>query len=182
MIDCGGNRIRSQFSRIVGTLVLLNVGPDSKFFNSVFAAPAAPNYPTLLVQGDFILQFDSGNPLDENWVARNFNPPGTPYEGQEDIDQDDLAPGKVLVSILKRIDVAVFEAIRDAREGRLEPGHRWIGIADGATGLSGMKHTRKDVPERALEMVERAEALIREGKLTVPWRVEDLEVFQVPEI
>jgi basic membrane protein A len=104
------------------------------------------------------------------------------YAVGADIDQDDLAPGKVLVSILKRIDVAVFEAIRDAREGRLQPGHRWIGIAEGATGLTEMRHTRTDVPERALEMVGRAKTLIQAGKLTVPWRVEDLEVFEVPEI
>ena len=99
-----------------------------------------------------------------------------------DLDQDDLAPGRVLVSILKRIDVAVFEAIRDAKAGRFQAGHRWIGIAEGATGLTEMRHTRNDVPPRAREMVERAEALIREGRLTVPWRIEDLETFRVPEI
>ena len=99
-----------------------------------------------------------------------------------DLDQDDLAPGRVLVSILKRIDVAVFEAVRDVKAGRFRPGHRWIGIAEGATGLTGMRHTRSDVPERALKMVERARTLIREGKLTVPWRVEDLEGFQAPEL
>ncbi len=99
-----------------------------------------------------------------------------------DLDQDDLAPGKVLASILKRIDVAVFEAIHAARDGRFEAGHRWIGIAEGATGLTEMRHTRGDVPERALEMVDHARKLIREGRLAVPWRIEDLETFQVPEI
>ena len=104
------------------------------------------------------------------------------YAVGADLDQDDLAPGRVLVSILKRIDVAVFEAIRDARDGRFEPGHRWIGIAEGATGLTEMRHTRGGVPERGLEMVDRAETLIREGRLMVPWRIEDIETFQIPEI
>ena len=99
-----------------------------------------------------------------------------------DLDQDDLAPGRVLVSILKRIDVAVFGAVRDANAGRFRAGHRWIGIAEGATGLTGMRHTRADVPDRALKMVERAETLIREGKLRVPWRIEELERFQAPEL
>ena len=99
-----------------------------------------------------------------------------------DLDQDDLAPGRVLVSILKRIDVAVFEAIRDANQGRFQAGHRWVGIAEGATGLTEMRHTRPDAPDRAHEMVSKAEALIRAGKLIVPWRVEDLEVFQAPEL
>ena len=92
VIDCGGNRIRSQFSRIVGTLVLLNVGPDSRFFNSVFLEPAVANFPTLMVLGDFRMDFDSDNPLDESWAGRNFNPVGTPYQGQADTDQTDIYP------------------------------------------------------------------------------------------
>ena len=99
-----------------------------------------------------------------------------------DIDQEDMAPGRVLVSVLKRIDVAVFDAIREARAGQLQAGHRWIGIAEGATGLTDMRHTRRDVPDRAIEMVKRAEALIKEAKLAVPWRIEDLETFQIPQI
>ncbi|MDA0745641.1 MAG: BMP family ABC transporter substrate-binding protein [bacterium] len=99
-----------------------------------------------------------------------------------DLDQDDLAPGRVLVSVLKRIDVAVFEAIRDAQAGQLQAGHRWMGIAEGATGLSGMPHTRGEVSERALKMVERAKELMEAGELTVPWKVEDLEMFQIPEL
>lgn len=99
-----------------------------------------------------------------------------------DIDQEDLAPGRVLVSVLKRIDVAVYQAIRDAQSDSLRAGHRWIGIAEGASGLTDMRHTRQDVPGRALEMVERAKALIESGSLVVPWRVEDLETFRVPGI
>jgi hypothetical protein len=95
VIDCGGNRFRCQFSRIVGTLVLLNAGADSGFFNSVFLEPATPNFPTLLVQGSFRFDHDSATPLDEYWAGRNFNPPGTPYEGQEDTDQDDSYPSMV---------------------------------------------------------------------------------------
>ncbi len=99
-----------------------------------------------------------------------------------DIDQDDLAPGRVLVSVLKRIDNAVFNAIRAAKEGRFEAGHRWIGIAEGASGLTEMRHTRQVLPSEALERVRKAEVLIREGRLTVPARVEDLETFVPPEL
>jgi hypothetical protein len=94
VIDCGGNRFRAQYSRIVGTLVLLNVGADSRFFNSVLVEPAIANYPSLLVQGSFRVDFVS-NSLDESFVARNFNPPGTPYDGQEDSDQTDTYPSTI---------------------------------------------------------------------------------------
>jgi hypothetical protein len=91
VIDCGGARFRAQFCRIVGTLVLLNPGWDSRFFNSNFLEPAIDNYPTLLVQGSFRIDM-SADPLDEYWAGTNFNPPGTPYEGDEDTDQVDTYP------------------------------------------------------------------------------------------
>lgn len=56
-----------------------------------------------------------------------------------DLDQDDLAPGKVLVSVLKRIDVAVFGAIKAAKDEDFKSGHHFLGIADGATGLTEMR-------------------------------------------
>jgi basic membrane protein A len=99
-----------------------------------------------------------------------------------DLDQDDFAPGRVLVSVLKRIDNAVFQAIRAAREGRFEAGHRWIGLAEDASGLTEMRHTRGAVPPEALEMVRRAEAMIRAGRLVVPSRPEDLDGFRPPEL
>ena len=80
-----------------------------------------------------------------------------------DLDQDDLAPGKVLVSVLKRIDVAVFEAIKAAQDGTFQPGHHLVGIAEGAAGLTEMKHTRDLVSGKAMEMVSDAEEKIRSG-------------------
>ena len=80
-----------------------------------------------------------------------------------DLDQDDLAPGKVLVSVLKRIDVAVFGAIEDAKGGNFAPGHHLLGIAEGGMGLTEMRHTRSVVPDGAYEMVREAEERMRGG-------------------
>jgi basic membrane protein A len=80
-----------------------------------------------------------------------------------DLDQDDLAPGRVLVSVLKRIDVAVFGAIREAKSGDFKSGHRLIGIAQGGMGLTEMKYTRDVIPEKAFEMVGAAEERMRGG-------------------
>ena len=99
-----------------------------------------------------------------------------------DLDQDDLAPGKVLVSILKRIDVAVFEAIRSAVDGQFQPGHHLLGLADGATGLSRMEHTRHLLGNRAEEMLRKAEEGILSGVIEVPGKVEEVEAFEVPKL
>jgi len=135
----------------------------------------------LIAQGaDVVLQLAGNTGLGVIEAVREAN--GQVWAIGADLDQDDLAAGKVLVSILKRIDVAVFDAICDAKDGNLKPGHRWVGLAEGATGLSEMRHSRKDISARALKMVDRARERIGKGKIAVPFQVEDLGRFQAPEI
>jgi hypothetical protein len=79
-IDCGGAQIIVQNSRIFGTLVLLNAGPNSAMQGAMIASPAIPNYPTLLVKGDF--RIAASGALNETGTPNvNINPPGTPYQG-----------------------------------------------------------------------------------------------------
>lgn len=51
-----------------------------------------------------------------------------------DVDQQALAPGRTLTSMLKRMDVAVLDVIRRAREGRLEGGLQAYGLAEQGVG------------------------------------------------
>lgn len=88
VIDCGGNDITIRNSRIVGTLVLLNTGAGSVIDGAVLIEPAFANYPCLLVQGGITVSLDSSK-LEESTFGVNFNPPGTPYNGQQDTDTDD---------------------------------------------------------------------------------------------
>ena len=52
----------------------------------------------------------------------------------EDLDMDAEFPGKILTSTLKRMDVAVYEALRGIVQGSFRPGHRWLGAAEGGHG------------------------------------------------
>jgi basic membrane protein A len=98
-----------------------------------------------------------------------------------DMDQDDLAPGKVLTSILKRIDVAVFEAIADAIEGQLVVGHHLIGLEDNATGLTEMKHTRRSVSDKTLDLISTAEKWVRNGGI-VPVTIDALQTKEFESV
>ena len=100
--------------------------------------------------------------------------PAGVYAIGADIDQDELVPGKVLTSVLKRIDVAVYRAILEAHEGRFRPGHRYIGLVEGASGLTEMPHTRAFVPPEVLTMIDAASERITAGELIVPRKVEDV--------
>lgn len=95
-----------------------------------------------------------------------------------DMDQDSIAPGKILTSILKRIDVAVFEAIQDVQADRFKKGHYMLGIAEDATGLTDMTHTRGVVSSDALEAVAGAQAWIRDGG-QVPETAQALELANI---
>jgi len=95
VIDCRGGEIRVEDLRVVGTLVLLNLDPNSRIAMEVHFEPAVPNYPSLLVKGSIQLRNDATNPLDEAVEDVNFNPPGTPYQGDEDEDESDVYPNLI---------------------------------------------------------------------------------------
>ena len=94
VIDCLGQPIKIENSRFVGTLVLLNVGFGSTVRGSMNWEPAIANYPALLVSGDMDFTLSKNN-LRENNLGINLNPPGTPYNGEEDSDISDTYPGRV---------------------------------------------------------------------------------------
>ncbi len=84
-----------------------------------------------------------------------------------DSDQDHLAPGTVLTSMLKKVDVAVYELISEMVEGRFEPGIHTFGIANDGVGLSEMRYTRDMIPDEVLAAVDEARTKIAAGELEV---------------
>ena len=85
-----------------------------------------------------------------------------------DGNQDDVYPGSVLTSMMKRCDVAVFNLIKDYKEGKYSPGAKVFGIKEGGMSLTDMKHTRHLVaPEHLKKLEETKEKIIRE-EIKVP--------------
>ncbi|MFX0184603.1 MAG: BMP family protein [Candidatus Hodarchaeota archaeon] len=58
-----------------------------------------------------------------------------------DSDQDYLAKGKVLCSMLKLVETAVFTSIEAKMEGTWSSGHIQLGIKEGGVGISPMTYT-----------------------------------------
>ena len=66
-----------------------------------------------------------------------------------DTDQDSIAPGAVLTSMVKRTDVAVETVIKDYADGKLAGGKIvTLGLKEGGVGLSDMKETKSLIPGR----------------------------------
>jgi basic membrane lipoprotein Med (substrate-binding protein (PBP1-ABC) superfamily) len=52
-----------------------------------------------------------------------------------DSDQCYIAPGNVICSMMKMVDVSVFDAIKSLTEGTLEAGNRVYGLEQDAVGM-----------------------------------------------
>ncbi len=99
----------------------------------------------------------------------------------EDLDQDSELPGRILTSTLKRMDVAVYGALRGIVEGRFQKGHQWLGAADGAVGITEMRHSSHLFTPKDLQFIDRARELLAGGQIRVPKRSEEAGSFTPPD-
>jgi basic membrane protein A len=84
-----------------------------------------------------------------------------------DSDQDNLFPGKVLTSMLKRVDVATYEIFKSAKDGSFKGGVRVFGVKEGGVGYAEDEWNKAILSAEAKKAVEAAKADIISGKIQV---------------
>ena len=84
-----------------------------------------------------------------------------------DANQNYLAPGKVLTSMVKRVDVAAYRYFEDVREGRFTPGVERLGLAEGGVDWAVDEHNRALVAGKVEAAVTAAREAIVSGKVEV---------------
>jgi basic membrane protein A len=84
-----------------------------------------------------------------------------------DSNQNGLHPGKVLTSMLKRVDVAVYETFMDAKNGTFKPGFEILGLAEGGVDWAVDEHNKALITPAMQAAVEKAKADIIAGRITV---------------
>ncbi len=85
-----------------------------------------------------------------------------------DSDQDYLAPGHVLTSMIKRTDMAVYNLIKDECNGNYPAGKTVIyGLKEGGVGLSPMTYTRYMIPKSDLDKLDQIKQKIISGEIKV---------------
>ena len=82
-----------------------------------------------------------------------------------DSNQNHLHPGKVLTSMLKRVDNAVYQAMKDGPG--MEKGFNVMGIANGGVGYAMDENNAELVNTDMLTTVDAASAKIADGSLAV---------------
>ncbi|GAB3495964.1 BMP family ABC transporter substrate-binding protein [Amycolatopsis cihanbeyliensis] len=88
-----------------------------------------------------------------------------------DTNQDDIAPGHVLTSMVKRSDQAVARTVARFAEGRFTGGETLtLGLSEGGVGLTGFEHTKQDIPEPIRTRIGELREEIVDGRRDV-WNV-----------
>ncbi|MGC6530992.1 MAG: BMP family lipoprotein [Candidatus Puniceispirillaceae bacterium] len=91
-----------------------------------------------------------------------------------DSNQNGLAPGSVLTSMLKRVDVAAYETFMDAKNGEFTAGVNILGVAEGGVDWAVDENNASLITADIKAAVEAARADILSGKVSVHDFISDM--------
>ena len=149
------------------------VNPKIEIFqNMTGTTPAAWNDPT---RGGELArsQFDRG--ADVVYAAAGATGLGVLQAAKDkgklaigvDSNQNHIHPGTILTSMIKRVDLAVYETFTTAKEGRWKAGVRSLGVAEGGVGYSIDQYNRSLITADMEKRLQEARAAIVAGKIRV---------------
>lgn len=84
-----------------------------------------------------------------------------------DSNQNHVAPGFVLTSMLKRVDLAVLQAMSEAKDGTWAAGHRVMGLKEGGVDYALDEHNAALISDAMKAKLEDARAKIVAGDIVV---------------
>lgn len=84
-----------------------------------------------------------------------------------DSNQNHMAPGNVLTSMLKRVDVAAYQTMKDGMSGNFETGVRSLGLAEDGVGWALDENNASLITDEMKAKLDAAKADIISGKITV---------------
>jgi basic membrane protein A and related proteins len=84
-----------------------------------------------------------------------------------DSNQNWVKPGHILTSMIKRVDVAVYDTVRAMVEGRFLGGIHLYGLENDGVGYALDDYNRNLIPQSVLDQVERAKKEIIAGRIKV---------------
>ncbi|RDC71515.1 BMP family ABC transporter substrate-binding protein [Rhodovulum sp. 12E13] len=147
------------------------VNPDAEIIaNMTGTTPAAWNDP---VKGSELAQAQISQGADVIFAAAGGTGLGVLQTAADqgvfsigvDSNQNYLHPGSVLTSMLKRVDVAVYNAMEAGAD--LETGVQVLGLAEDGVGYAVDEHNAELISEQMTGAVEDAKQAIIDGEITV---------------
>jgi basic membrane protein A len=95
-----------------------------------------------------------------------------------DSDQYHVAPEAVLTSLVKHVDLAVYQAVADVVAGKFAAEPVELGVKEGGVGYAPVRTEKLANKAAVVGQVEGLRKLIVDGKLKVPSTVEELATFK----
>lgn len=84
-----------------------------------------------------------------------------------DTNQNGLFPGHVLTSLVKRVDIAVYDALKTSHARKWSPGIKYLGIKEGALDYAVDQNNKDLISEQLIEEVATAKERIINGTIDV---------------
>ncbi len=84
-----------------------------------------------------------------------------------DSNQNGVKPGFVLTSMVKRVDNAVFDVVKEVRDGKFQGGFHAFGLDKDGVSYAIDENNKDLIPQDVIERVEKAKADIISGKIKV---------------
>jgi basic membrane protein A and related proteins len=85
-----------------------------------------------------------------------------------DNNQDAVAPGKVLTSMVKHVDIAVLDIAKGIETAHPLSGHVVLGLKDGGISLTDFRYTRSTVTPQMQARLQTLQQAIISGRISVP--------------
>lgn len=122
---------------------------------------------------DIILAAAGGTGLGSIESAKEQNK----YAIGVDRDQSDLAPNNVLTSALKKVNVGVYDTVKEFVEGKLISGQEKVyGLKEDGVGIP--ESTKNLVPQYIIDYVNSMIEKVKSGEIKVPATEAELKAFK----
>lgn len=84
-----------------------------------------------------------------------------------DSNQDEIVPGSILTSMIKNVDVAVFESIEELVKGEFKTGVSQFGIKENGVGTTDFALTKEVIGEENLAKLQEIKEKIIAGEIVI---------------
>src|SRR6185295_18264451 len=110
--------------------------------------------------------FDAAEEVTKYRRQNGIDPPNVFAIGV-DSNQNWVKPGFILTSMIKRVDVAVFNTVKDLLESRFKGGIHEFGMDNDGIGYALDDYNREMIPQSVLDEVDQAKKDIIAGRIKV---------------
>lgn len=145
-----------------------NTRVDVKYAGSFDDVPAGKELANLLFNDGADIIYTAAGKVGLGAIDAARTRPAGDYIIGVDNNQDALAPGKILTSMVKHVDVAVYDIAQGILNRKPLHGHVVLGLRDGGISLTDFKYTRSAISAADMARLNTLRQAIISGRITVP--------------